>query len=327
MTNYPWKNMNVVPMADIEMWHQYEAGVSGHNIIYDYSGKNRTITCGAGNAPVLTPNVYNSQPGWYFNGSRDPLAWSGSVTLKHVFILMSLDEATFTTERGVLSGLTAGDILVTNSSGTYFYDLSADTYRKSDVVYPAASQSAPVNGAFALVEIVYNAGVSMDGLQVGKQRTLARNHKGYFFEQLGYSGIKNDFERLRIYRYFAMRYQAWPKVASGLNVFPFPADRVNGQELDREHYLSEPYDGDLKALVRGDFKSGFECPFTLRIEPEYNAAVAFYKEHYPLTNFILRDYRYIDPRDTQVRFGSSVKEQGSNVTYRFNYTFDTIQTA
>ena len=325
---YPWKDMNLIPMADLEAWHMYEPGVSGHNVIYDYSGKGRNITCGAGNAPVLTSDVLNGQPGWYFNGSRDPLAWSGSVTLKHVFLVISFTDATFSAHHGVLSGLTSGDILVSSNTGTLFFDLSATSCRTRDVLYASNAHVAPISENAALVEVVFAAGVAMDGLQFGKQRDIsgpARLHKGYFFDSMCYSAVKNDQERLRIYRYAAMRYWLWQRTAAGLDVYPFPSNKARSSARDQEHYSSEPYSGDPTTLVRGSMRRAFSLPFTNRLQPEFEAAEQFHSTHRHHVDFAYRDYRFYPSRDSSVWMNSDLREQGSDVLFRFNYSFDVTE--
>lgn len=326
---YPWKNMNLIPMADLEAWHMYEPGVSGHNVIYDYSGHDRHLTCGAGNAPVLTADVLNGQPGWYFNGSRDPLAWTGSVTLKHVFLVISLTDATFSAHHGILSGLTAGDILTTSNTGTLFYDLSATSSRTRDILYASNAHVAPISENAAVVEVVFAAGVTMDGIQIGKQRDIsgpARLHKGYFFDDVCYSAVKNDQERLRIYQYAAMRYHLWQRTAAGLDVYPFVTNKPRSSELDQERYVSEPYSGDPTVLVRGSAKRAFTLPFTARTQAEFEAAETFHGAHRQPTHFAYRDYRFYPARDSECTITSSLREQGSDVTNRFNFAFDIAET-
>ncbi len=328
---YPWKNMNVIPFADLEAWHMYEPGVSGGTLAKDYSGKGRDLTTsGTPDDPIIVPNVLNGEAGWYFDGGSTPLQWAGSVNLKHFFVVCSADEATFSIYRGLLSGLTTGDVLTGKISSGYFYDHVASDYRKADVQYIAAAQQAPMSGEFAVIEIVYNSGVAMDGIQVGQQRNLSgpvRSWLGYWFETIAYSAVKNDWERLQIYKYIAMRRWLWQKkTTGGLDVFPFPANKTRASQLDQEHYLSEPYMGDPAALVRGDSKGAFTLPFSTRTQAEFEAAEQFVKTHYPVTHFTYRDFRFNPPRDTECSIVSPFREQGSDVSFRFNYAFDIAET-
>lgn len=327
---YPWKNWPHIPRSLLAFWHMYEPAVSGHNIIYDYSGNARDITSGAGNAAVLTSNVFNGQPGWYFNGSRDPLSWSGSLTLKKLYILAAAEGAAFDESRGLLTGPATGDVLVSNNTGTKFFDLghSPFEYKKAGVVFAQNNQQAPMNGVVKLLEVTMSGGLAMDGVRVGQQRGLAgRLWKGWFLEDMGLHTLPNESQDRFIKEYYAMRYWAWEEDSNGRSVFPFAANKTRALERDREHYLSEPYTGDPTALIRGNFKSGYSLQFLLREEAEWDAAKAFWEQHYPLTPFVFRDYRYYPARDVVVRPASELREQGSDVTYRFNYSFDVIEVA
>jgi hypothetical protein len=214
-TAHQWRDCGLIPTSGLEAWHMYEAGASGHHIIYDYSGNSRIIDSAETDAAVLSSNVLYGQPGWYFNGSTTvPLNYTGSVTVKHAFILAAHDDATFNLNRGLLTGETAGDILVSDSSGTKFFDLSGTTpdmgYRKSDVFYASANQQAPMSNVPELLEVASPVGFTLDGIQIGKQRNLAgKIWKGYFFEQLLYSRILTTNEKDRIKLYFNIKFAQW----------------------------------------------------------------------------------------------------------------------
>jgi hypothetical protein len=216
----------------------YEMGVSGHNIIYDYSGNGRSIDCAVLNAPVLTADVLYGHPGWYFNGSTTvPLNWTGSIFPKHVFILASNDEAAFTTNRGLVGGETSGDILLSESSGTKFFDLTpvVVSYVKNGVLYAQNNMQAPVNGDAALIEVSNSGGFGLDGLQVGRQRDLAgRIWKGYIFEVLFYDSVLTSTEVERIRLYFNIKFSAWQL---GLP-FYFPSDDL--MQFKRSRFYAEP---------------------------------------------------------------------------------------
>lgn len=235
-----WRDSGLVPTSGLLAWHMYEMGVSGHNIIYDYSGNGRTIDSASLNAPVLTSNVLYGQPGWYFDGTTTvPLNYTGSVTPKHVFILASHDDAAFNLNRGLLSGEITGDLLASNNTGTTFFDLAlADFgYRKSDVFYAQNNQQAPMSGRPELIEVAITGGTTLDGIQVGKQRNLAgRIWKGYFFEQLLFNRILTSLEKDRVKLYFNLKFSQW-KV--GLP-FYFPSDDILGFTPRRSRFYAEP---------------------------------------------------------------------------------------
>lgn len=237
-TAIDWKNSGVIPTSGLEAWHMYEAGHSGHEVIFDYSDHNRTIDSPVLNAPALVGNVLNGQPGWYFNGTDTvPLNWTGSITPKHVFILASHEDAAFNLNRGLLSGETSGDILSSNNVGTTFFNFSFPDfeYRKSDVSYIQTNQQAPMSGIPELIEVSIATGSALDGIQVGKQRNLAgRIWKGYFFEQLIYSRVLTAAERDRVKLYFNIKFAQW---RMGIPLY-FPSDDL--LDFRRSRFYAEP---------------------------------------------------------------------------------------
>lgn len=174
----------------------------------------------------------------------------------------------------------------------------------------------------AVIEITAPGGISMPNLQVGKQTSFDRRWKGFWFEDLAYSQVLNDMQRQRVYEYFAMRFQVWSMNADRFDVFPFAANRTRSEDFDQESFLSQPYSGEPKELVRGSYKGDYSLSFILREQFEYEAAKAFLKQHGKSSPFIFRDYRYFPYKEVLVNRSSSLREQGSEVTYRFNYTFD-----
>lgn len=89
-----------------------------------------------------------------------------------------------------------------------------------------------------------------------------------------------------------------------------------------ENYESEPYSGDPKVLVRGTAKRAFTLIFTGRSQAEYDAAETFWLTHYPRVTFTFRDYRFYPARDFSAYITSQFREQGSETSGRFNYSFD-----
>lgn len=239
VTAAQWVATGLIPTSGLLAWHMYEAGASGHHIIYDYSGNGRTIDSPTLNAPILTANVLYGQPGWYFDGASgtEPLNWSGGLTVNHAFILAAHEDAAFNLNRGLLSGPTTGDILTSNSSGTDFFDLGLPnySYRKSDIGYATNNQEAPMGNIPELIEVIDSDGLVLDGIQVGKQRTLAgRVWKGYFFEQFLYNRILDLSERKRIMLYFNIKFSQW---RVGLPLY-FPSDDL--MQFRRSRFYAAP---------------------------------------------------------------------------------------
>lgn len=237
VTAQEWKNSGLIPTSGLLAWHMYEMGVSGHEVINDYSGNSRIIDTPVLNAPVLTTDVINGQPGWYFNGTTTtPLNYTGAVGPKHVFILASAEEEEFTVNRGLLTGETTGDILLSDSSGDEFFDLAVGMeYRKNDTVFPEAGQKAPMNGTFGLIEVSRSGGFAFDGIQVGQQKAdTTRRWKGYFVEQLLFDRVLTLVERKRVMLYFNIKFALFEL---GLP-FYFPSDDL--MQFRRSRFYAEP---------------------------------------------------------------------------------------
>jgi hypothetical protein len=206
-----WHQLGLVPTTNMAFWHQYEAGVSGHDTVADYSGNARNLAGGTVD-PVLGTNLLNGQPAWYFNGSTtDPLKWTGAISVVHMFVLAAAEGAAFDLNRGLLTGVTSGDLLTSNNTGTTFFDLGITpdpAYKKSGVTYAENNMQAPMNSRFELIEYIANAGAwTPDGIQVGRQRDIAgRIWKGWWADQMGFTGELGVTARRRVLLYYALRY-------------------------------------------------------------------------------------------------------------------------
>lgn len=322
----------LVPTSGLLAWHKYEAGVSGHHIIYDYSGNSRTIQCSIGNEPVLTTNVINGRPAWYFNGSRDPLVYTGALTPKHIFVLAAYADATFPVSGGAgeYAGLLSGKdtannaILIGDPTTTKFYDAgygSTHEYRKRDVLLTNANMQAGMSNSFAIYEVRYPTGWALDGIQVGKDRTFAnRKWKGYFVEQMMFDRILSDAEIFDVYEYFAIMFQVWKQDAAGLNVFPFNPNWARPLTTGKRVLSSVSVSGAFKGRSKGTRKIGIEPTFETRTPEEYDTAVDFWDDHHPGTSFIYRDGAFSPPRDTEMRFTSDMPQTATDtrdITYSF----------
>jgi hypothetical protein len=209
-TRIKWHELGLVPTTSMAFWHCYEAGVSGHDAVIDYSGNSRHLAS-SGVDPVLAANTVYGQPAWHFDGSTTaPLAWSGSVNVAHYFVLAAHDDAAFNLNRGLMSGVTSGDLLVSNNSGTAFYNLGLSnfTYRKGGTSYPQSNQQAPMSGGFQLIEVITSTG-ALNGIQVGRQRDIAgRIWDGWWADHMGFTAELSVEDRRRVLLYYSLRYGA-----------------------------------------------------------------------------------------------------------------------
>lgn len=322
----------LIPTSGLLAWHKYKAGESGSNIIYDYSGNSRHISCSIGNEPVLTTNVINGRPAWYFNGSRDPLVHTGTLTPKHIFVVAAYADATFPVSGGAgeYAGLLSGKdtannaILIGDPTTTKFYDAgygSTHEYRKRDVLLANSNMQAGMSNNFAIYELRYPTGWSLDGIQVGKDRTFTnRKWKGYFVEQVMFSRVLASWEIHDVYEYFAIMFKLWKQTAADLNVFPFQPNWSRPLTTAKRVLSSVSVSGAFKGRSKGTRKIGIEPTFESRTPEEYATAVEFWDDHYPGSSFIYRDEAFSPAVDTEMRFTSDLPQTAldtRDVTYSF----------
>lgn len=210
-----WTKTHLIPTSGLEFWHLYDPATSTNGNINDASGNGRHIVQ-ATSPPTLTEEVMNARPGWRFDGTNNPLASASSATIasKHVFVLAAAEETSFSVNRGLLSGKTAGTWLATDTGNDNFFPFAVDyDYRKSDTLYGFNLWDAPVGNIPELIEISHTTGtVSMDGVQVGQQINLtARKWKGYFIEQMGWNRLLTTNERRRVMLYYNIKYGTWAR--------------------------------------------------------------------------------------------------------------------
>lgn len=318
-----------VPLDNLAAWHAANKADTTSGLVLPDLSKSGHDIAAASNAPAVQANQINSFPAVYFDGTKTPLSSSDTIAARHIFIVAKLDEAAFTAARGLLTGTAANPILVGTNGDTKFASQSFATgyeYRRSYVEFTQANQQAPISTqGFKIIEIVLPANLSLAGFQYGQDRAdTAKRWKGWFAEGLIYSGVLNTLQRQWVYEYLASKYQLWQYVAEGYPIFPYPSNGSRSMERDHEHYLSEPYQGQPVALIRAQKRRSFSLPFAIRSEAEFAAADAFHAQNYPDPSkyFIYRDWRYYPSKYFVAQVNSPFREQGSDVSYRFNYSFD-----
>jgi hypothetical protein len=324
---------NYIPRHKMEFWYkvqsQSEAVNATINTLVDKSGLNRNAT--GGNAvKQVDANRINKMTYLYFNGSNSHYTWTGNLTLKHLFVVIAINGATFTDYAGIISGNQNADpgLLAGNNGDNKLFDNGyASTYKLSDVIYANNNQLAPMGGEFAIIEWQYETGINLTGLQIGKDRQFAgRLLNGKFVEAFGFSEIKQGHQRCEIYEYLAINYHLWSKVATGQDVFPFPSNHSRSIEPTLNYLESQPYNGDSQFVLTGTNKKTFNLPFNQRHRAETVAAVKFSDQHFPSSKIVIRDYSLNQIQDTIVRMGSPVVEAGiDGQPYLANYQFNAKQ--
>lgn len=236
-----WKKTGLLPTAGLAAWYACEpASGATSTAAPDLSGNGRHLvgTSGAGNAPAVQSNVLNGNAAWYFNGTTNqPLKIVSPVTWRHVFIVAAFDTTSFVQFRGLTTGVAAGDVLISNDSGTNFFFLSsAYQYRLNAALRGDNDWLAPLGGRLGLVELLFPAPGSLyDGIQLGQQTNqTGRRHKGHIAEMMLFETEQTptDVERIRLY--FRLKY--------GITSLPlqFPSDDL--LPFRRTRFYADPPD-------------------------------------------------------------------------------------
>lgn len=298
----------------------------------DKSVNGRNLTC-ASTHPLLQTDIINGLPVVEFDGTKNPLAWSGSITPKHIFMLAAHQDAAFPSgdngNGGLLTGLTAtnqtNNVFVGGgATTTKFFDFgNLGAYRKRDVAFAENNMQAAFNNAISIFEISLTSGFSMDGLQIGKQRDVspARRWKGHWALLIPYDRVLTLAETVDVYEYIAVRYRIWRQISSGLNVWPFnPNWSLPGTYGPRE-LSSSSVSGATKTRVKSTGKHQMEYRFDTRHIDEFEAAKAFRDGN---TTFVFRDYGYSTPRDFTMRFTSGIDLQRNGYN-DIDYSFQCVE--
>ncbi len=325
-----WTKSQLVPRANMQAWHylapNYLANGNPVDNVPDWSLMGRTIAA-TSNYPQLSKGALNGYDGVYFDGTKNPLKYTGTVLTRHIFIVASIFTSTFSGNNGLLSGAANFPLLVGNGSGsTKFvnngYAATGYTYRKDGFVTGEANQIAPVNNQPAVIEMQFvGDAAGLDGIQVGQDRgNTSRKLNGTFFEDMYFSEIQSDFDRRRIYQYFAQKYHLWQDNGAGIKVFPFAANAARSLSQSRTFYQSKPYSGPSTTLLRGGVTQSVSVSCAARKQPEYLAAEAFHAEHYARKEFVFRDYKFCPARDSVMTFTSELTQGGEGVFFDYGFT-------
>lgn len=327
-----WTQGHYIPKKDLIAWHAADT-TNTASAVDDASGNGRHMTC-ASSQPAFLTNVINGLPAIEWDGTDNPLAYSGTVFPYHAFVVACYTDTAFPAgdlgNGGLLTGVTAGDILVANVSSTRFFDFDYEAlgtykYRRRDVQFAENDLQSSFNNAMSIFEVSLTSGYTLDGIQVGQQRNItARKWKGRWCEQLIYGRVLAEQERLMIYEYLAMKYLLWRRVASGLDVFPFQPNWQYALTADKLVLSSTAVSGSVKARSKSSAKISYDLRFENRWQPEYDATRSFWDLKYPGTSFIYRDDAFSPARDTEVLFASPMSSNRTD-THDFDYALAVTQ--
>jgi len=181
--------VSVFDPTELTLWGLYD--VADFNtidkILADSSGNNHDFSRLAGGTDyVKDASGLNGQTTLRFNsgaGSSYLGLTGASVTIKEVFAVMKINEATFSGNLGIVSGGASdtNGILIGNNATTKFYDLNYDAgqvyfYSKNNTEFAESDAQAPMN-TFALLYIRAETGIALTDIFLGKDRNLANYGK------------------------------------------------------------------------------------------------------------------------------------------------------
>lgn len=328
---------HLIPSSGRITWNEADfiVGVADGGNVSSVPGKlasDKTLACSSTH-PVLQTNIINGLSVVDFDGTKNPLVYSGNLTAKHIIMLAAHQDAAFPSgdngNGGLLTGLTAANtdnnvFVGGGATTTKFFDFgNGGSYRKRDVAFAENNMQAAFNNAISIFEISLSSGFATDGIQIGKQRNVspARLWKGYWAALWMWDRILTTMETESVYEYIACRYRIWRQISSGLNVWPFlPNWALPGSFAPRE-LSSSSVSGATTTRVKSSGKNSIEMRFESRHNEEFEAAKAFREAN---ISFVYRDYGYATPRDTTVRFTSPIDYQRNDYN-DIDYSFQCVE--
>lgn len=253
-----WTDTDLIPKSGLEYWHALDEAEQGGAVVFDYSGNGRYLQIpleegGLDLSDEIIAHPLAVRKAHYFDGATDgPLLYadfSGAINLKHFFILAKYDGATFAGNEGLLGDSGLGtNILAGQGAGTGVFfnsSLAGFSYYYNNFPKAQNAQTAPMN-EWALIEVIINAGIPMQGLKIGRQNGGSEARwKGWFAESLAFSRVLSETERARVQLYFMLKFGAHnfdSALETNLLELFFPSDDY--LDYRRSRFYAEPVDYD-----------------------------------------------------------------------------------
>jgi hypothetical protein len=295
-------------------------------------GNGKDLEC-FGTPPTFDADRINGLPAVKWDGTQDPLLWSGSgVTLKHAFMIGAYADAAFPASggpgeyAGMLSGIdnSSHGILTGNPSSAKWFDYNYEAigdyiFRRRDVRMTESLQESSFSGVISIFEVSIDAGIGLDGVQFGRDRGwTTRKWKGPIVGGGLFDRVLSDSERRDIYEYLAIKYILWKRTSSGLDVWPFEPNWSRPLTVDKPVLSSIAVSRARKSRSKGTRKRGVQLQFEARGPEEYDTAIAFWDAKYPGTSFVYRDDAFSPSRDCEMVFTGGIDQQSNDardITY------------
>ncbi|MCD9188230.1 MAG: fibronectin type III domain-containing protein [Pyrinomonadaceae bacterium] len=305
------------------------AGANGASVSSwtDLSGKGRNLTASS-NQPTVKTNALNGKKSVNFNGSRNPLKWTGNLEIRCGFAVVKVNS--FASFDGVLTGLANAPILIGGGAGaSIFFDVKYKyyEYRLKDRIYSPVetwangerietlNAPAPVGG-FAIIYFKFWTNLQMDGVQLGQDRADASRK---FNGEISLIALYNrDFCESEIRN--MMRSLSYSYQLPISEVYPYSGMRNDPRTLSTTVLT----DGQREPNVRVKYsqRRDFALSFNDRTMREIKDFRTFWNQFYPAQTFIYRDLNLVPPEDTACRFvvpqEPQINENLNFSTYSFN---------
>lgn len=206
----------------------YPLDNSSGSVVSDESGNARDMTAMPPGIdfPQITANQINGRKAVVHNDNTDIFRYTGALTVKDMIIVGKADyTSTFPPGyTGLFTGLAAGNlgVLTGNPTTTKWTDTGIGfTYRKSGVSYVAGNMQAPFNN-FELMQLTLSGGMSLDGLQFGRDRAdTDRLFQGKWALAGFWGRVLTSMETAKLKLFADLRYGLWLNDGTTLT-FPSP---------------------------------------------------------------------------------------------------------
>jgi chitodextrinase len=272
--------------------------------------------------PLIKANAINSKKSVIWDGSKNPLVYTGSFRLSCGFMVVKIDGNFDNTYEGVLSSPATYGILTGIGGTALWYDFLYDfyEYRLNDRIYPKTAAPAPIS-SFGIIFFRFWRPITVDGIQIGQDRGFTdRKFDGevallaLYDRRMCEGEIRNNIQSI------AASYQiALP------DVFPYQGTKSDPRAVGKR-VLSDGQDEPVTRVKRGG-RTLFDLSFAERQQTERKAAAAFWDDRFPEKRFIYRDYENIPPEDTICRIpeNSEFKWNGGLTVNNNSYAFQVFE--
>ncbi len=311
--------------CEIYIEPQLDAGifVNGQDVVYlsDFSGKGRTMA-GTSTYPSFSSSAINGKAAAVWDGTKNPLKNAAVFTVQCGFLVVKINEATFSNYAGILTDITAFPILVGNNGTTKFFDNLQSAYfyefRSSDRIYPAADAPAPMN-AWRIIFFRFWKPVEVNGIQIGQDRGITgRKAKMSLGLMSLYSRNFLESEIRESSQILADNF-----ALTLADVYPYQADVDNTPERPVQSVnFYDPPEGDRISEVIDSARKTIDLKFSGADQTEVKAMKKYHAEHYaPALPCLYRDYRFTPPEDIEGYIDSPYDLDGANNDFNYGFRF------